>query len=546
MTTQTRNPQALLNEALRQKRRALACSSPEAFARIYLGGHFSRPGAAMHTDLFGMFLQATQQRGARIAVAAPRCHAKSTVVSLACVLWAAATEAEPFIWIISSTLEQAQHLLSPIREQLETNELLRLDFPGASVVPPTRKPKPWRGKLIEFPNGCQIKAVGLDQQVRGIRHRQHRPSLIVLDDAEHLEHVKSEEQREKTREVFERTFLKAGDEGTNVVMLGTVMHQDSLLARLIDPDASPGWASRRYQAIVAWPERMDLWDRWEDIFRKRTPWEGADGPEAAEAFLTAHREEMHEGAEVLWPAQHSLESLMLARECEGRASFSSEMMNDPLDPEQCLFADAELAFWDDEHGSVEELLEASSDRVGLVGAWDPSLGRRGGQGDYSAFVILAYDPETEIRSVVEADLRRCKPDTMIERILGYLRQYELKLVGVESNGFQELLLKDLQRRAAEENLAPRLCEVSNTGDKQGRIEALEPLVARGLLRFSRQQRDLLKQLRAFPTAKHDDGPDALEMAVRLAQPGSCGCMGFGGGFSSHDMWGPHGPGVRWA
>jgi predicted phage terminase large subunit-like protein len=63
---------------------------------------------------------------------------------------------------------------------------------------------------------------------------------------------------------------------------------------------------------------------------------------------------------------------------------------------------------------------------------------------------------------------------------------------------------------------------TSKGNKRTRIEGLEPLIAQGRLLFSRQHVRLLEQLRQFPLGAHDDGPDALEMAVRAAIRGGCG------------------------
>jgi hypothetical protein len=60
-------------------------------------------------------------------------------------------------------------------------------------------------------------------------------------------------------------------------------------------------------------------------------------------------------------------------------------------------------------------------------------------------------------------------------------------------------------------------EINHSSDKLGRIQSLEPLISTGTLRFSRKHRILLDQLRQFPKAAHDDGPDALEMAVSLVK-----------------------------
>jgi len=49
-----------------------------------------------------------------------------------------------------------------------------------------------------------------------------------------------------------------------------------------------------------------------------------------------------------------------------------------------------------------------------------------------------------------------------------------------------------------------------------RIESLQPHIANGLILLHRSQSTLESQLRHFPKADHDDGPDALEMLWRNA------------------------------
>jgi len=54
-------------------------------------------------------------------------------------------------------------------------------------------------------------------------------------------------------------------------------------------------------------------------------------------------------------------------------------------------------------------------------------------------------------------------------------------------------------------------------DKSLRISSMQPHVANGLIRLHRNQSTLIEQLKFYPEADHDDGPDALEMLWRLAQ-----------------------------
>jgi predicted phage terminase large subunit-like protein len=90
---------------------------------------------------------------------------------------------------------------------------------------------------------------------------------------------------------------------------------------------------------------------------------------------------------------------------------------------------------------------------------------------------------------------------------------------VEVNQFQEVLAGVMEERAKARSLMLPLFAITNTENKRTRIRAtLTPFLARGDFRFkrgSRGARMLVEQLRAFPLGQHDDGPDALEMGVRL-------------------------------
>ena len=59
--------------------------------------------------------------------------------------------------------------------------------------------------------------------------------------------------------------------------------------------------------------------------------------------------------------------------------------------------------------------------------------------------------------------------------------------------------------------------VENRVQKELRISRIGPYLARKQLRFADtpHNRLLVRQLEDFPLGEHDDGPDALEMAIRL-------------------------------
>ncbi len=510
---QTMDQRNRLALGLRTCRREMAAHSPLVFAEIYLTNNCHAEFSRMHTDVFDLLQKVTRQRKGRVAVAAPRGHAKSTIVSLAYVLWCVLYEKERLILIVSNTTEQAATLLKDVKYQLKENHLLITDFPE---ICRGKKPNPWRSDRIQLPNGTMICTYGAGQSPRGIKNDRDRPGLIIADDLENEEQAQSEEQREKLTTWFRGTLLNTGHPHTNVVVVGTVLHQDSLLANLIDRDRSPGWTGKKYQAVESFGDHPHLWEQWSAIFRSDTDYDGATGSDAAKAFFKANRTKMLEGAQVLWPKWEPYYSLMVMRETEGRRSFQSEKQNDPIDPSQCIFRPEIIAYWDDQYRDLQHLLESLGQKAEFHGACDPSLGKTT-KGDYTAIVILVRDRDKKVDYVIAADLLHCNPSDAIERIVQYARMYPFRKFAVESNSFQELIVNDLKRRITAAGARLDLSEITSRSNKQSRIAGLEPYVQQGHLRFCRKHRLLLDQLLQFPLAKNDDGPDALEMAMQVAR-----------------------------
>jgi predicted phage terminase large subunit-like protein len=153
----------------------------------------------------------------------------------------------------------------------------------------------------------------------------------------------------------------------------------------------------------------------------------------------------------------------------------------------------------------------------IFGACDPATKDTVSLGDYSACVTVGLDPKTGIMYVLGADIAKRSPDALIETILTYCQIRRYAKFGIENNGFQDLMRRELVRRAAERNIYAPVEGIKNTVDKVSRILSLEPLIKSGYLRFSRKHTVLLEQLRYFPKGRYDDGPDALEMACRIAR-----------------------------
>ena len=418
---------------------------------------------------------------------------------------------EKFITILSDTKDKAVEFLSHIKSELETNEKLTSDFPEVCRVKLGR----WKNDEIITGNNIKIMALGSGQKVRGRRNKEARPSLIIFDDVENEANTLTVDARDKLFDWFAKAALKMGTKGTNVVVIGTILHYGSLLSQLTGKNKMHGWDKRIYKSVISWATHQDLWQKWSAIFNYHEKYMGKQGKEAAFIFFRDNQKEMVEESKVLWPERESYYDLMMMREQEGERSFDSEKQNNPVDLRDCCFNPEELYYWEDQYACEEELISICKPRI--YAGCDPATGESVSRGDYSAVVTVGRDHKTGIIYVLDADIDKRKPDALMETILTYCQMRRYTKFGIEINGFQRMIKDEFERRAAQRNIHAPVREIKNTTNKISRIMSLQPLIKSGYLRFSRKHTVLLEQMRYFPKGRHDDGIDALEMACRIAR-----------------------------
>jgi predicted phage terminase large subunit-like protein len=301
-------------------------------------------------------------------------------------------------------------------------------------------------------------------------------------------------------------LLKAGSPETNVVNLATALHRDALAMQLV---GTPGWTSRVFASIETWPERMDLWSRWEAIYCN---FDLPRREDVAREFFERHQAEMELGAELLWPEREDLYQLMAMRLESGRTAFEREKQGAPVNPEHCEWPDD---YFGDEIWFDQWPAEIQVRTIAL----DPSKGTDARHGDYSAFVMLAVDRLGV--AYLQADLARRPTPRIVEDGVRLVERFRPDAIGVESNQFQSLLADDFREALDRAGLiSVRPWTIDNHENKQTRIRRLGPLLSTRRLRFKSacpSTRLLVDQLRDFPIGDHDDGPDAAEMAIRLAE-----------------------------
>lgn len=500
-------------------RRKLGAIDMEFFGRAYFPHYFSRPSPEFHRELDAIWQQGvlkgrypltpadtkaiSRLPGVRRAVAAPRGHAKSTNLTFKGTMHSTLYGYKHYPIIISDSSEQAEGFLDNIRVEFEENTAILEDF-GALAG------SVWRSNVLVTKTNIKIEAIGSGKKIRGRKHRNWRPDLIILDDVENDENVRTPEQRKKLKDWFDKAVSKSGDDYTDIVYIGTLLHYDSLLAKTL---TNPAYRSIKYKAVIQFSQADDLWQQWESIF---TDLSNDDRESEALAFFQAHKEAMLEGTQVLWEEKLSYYDLMVMRVSEGEASFNSEEQNEPINPDDCLFMEE----WFDYYNEAEvNFGDPAFDFFGFI---DPSLGKTK-RSDFSAIVTLAKHKGSGYMYVVDADIERRHPDRIIADVLAkerWLRAsfgHGYRKLGAETNQFQWFLKEELAKASAKAGLYLPIEEVQQTSDKVMRIQTLQPDVKNKYIKFNRRHKRLLEQLTQFPMGAHDDGPDALEGARSIAK-----------------------------
>lgn len=194
--------------------------------------------------------------------------------------------------------------------------------------------------------------------------------------------------------------------------------------------------------------------------------------------------------------------------------YSDKTANQELDGE---FVDQEGAEWPNQHFGehiwFDDWPHNSNIKIKTMSV-DPSKGRDSRHGDYTAIIKLARD-HTGIL-YCDATLRRMDAENLVQLTVAEAGQFDPDGLGIETNQFQHLLATQILEESKRQGNAIPIMQIYNNISKDVRIRRLGPYLANKLIRFKRNEgtRLLVAQLREFPLGKHDDGPDALEMALR--------------------------------
>lgn len=416
-----------------------------------------------------------------LALHAPRGHAKSTLGSQIVPIWHTVMNTKHLILLVSDTQTQAMRNLKVIKNEWETNHALRALCP--SITPNKDK---WTESEIELFHGKTVShkiiALGSGHQLRGLRFLQWRPDLVVIDDGEDDEMVRSDLRRLTYQEWFDNVILKL-DPQCDVVKIGTIIHEYSLLNRLIRQTNEAD--AHRYQN-----------------FTRRI-------------FVA-----LNDQGESTWPERESADELKFQRELNPY-SFSQEKQGQPVDPSYCPFKAeffTERRWW-------TQLPTALSISITIDPAWTVK--------DHSketALICAGWDAQGRLWVLDEHHAKYDDPSLILDLILDwYLRwnkneqvhpQQKFFCVGFDTISAQKMLMTSFRDRCRERELHPHLRELKADRDKIRRIWQLEPFFRHDKIFLRPDMTYLQSQLQGFPRNVQGglvDCADALAYHLQLQQ-----------------------------
>ena len=195
------------------------------FFHTYFHHYITYKTAGFQQEIFQL---TEDEKVKNLVIIAFRGSGKSTIVNLSYPLWSILGKPQKkFVLLVGQTQHQARQHLKNLRRELESNVLLRKD------LGPFKEDDEWSTSSLLIPkHDARIMAVSMEQSVRGIRHNQYRPDLIICDDIEDLSSVKTMEGRNKTYDWLTSEVIPAGDQNTRLVMIGNLLHEDSVIMRM--------------------------------------------------------------------------------------------------------------------------------------------------------------------------------------------------------------------------------------------------------------------------------------------------------------------------
>jgi predicted phage terminase large subunit-like protein len=418
-------------------------------------------------------------KDAFVAIAAPRSHAKSTVVTHAYTLASLLFRERDYVVIVSETTTQSIQFLGDLKKELADNEDLRELFGIGVLVKDTEDDLICR---MEDGHLFRVQAKGAEQKMRGLKWKNKRPNLIICDDLEGDEAVQNKERRDKFKRWFYGALLPCRSENGIVRVVGTILHLDSLLEGLM-PERQLG--SSKLKHLIQEPLVQ--------YAGAKTPWKSIK--------FKAHTDDF---SHILWEERWSKTKLL-----EERARYvsmglgdvySQEYLNVPLDESNTFFRRSDFLPRNEQDKKLN---------LNYYITADLAISQRE-RSDYSVFVVAGMDDSGRLH-LVNIVRDRMDAQQIVDTFLTLQKIYRPSLFGVEAGIIQKSIGPFLNREMLTTGIFIPLHLLKPSTDKITRARSIQARMRANACKFDKEAewyQTFEEELMRFPRDRHDDQVDA--------------------------------------
>jgi len=443
---------------------ALCAGSTRTASKTLFPERFHRPFSELHEQIFSLIDDPKKQK---VAIAAPRGFGKTTIDTIAYPARNILFDMKKFIVPISATATSAVMQGENLKSELRSNVDIKRLFPPIET-------KNFSKEQWTTSNGIMVMPRGAGQQVRGILYERFRPDLIICDDLETSEGVRSEEQREKLLDWFLEDVCNSVDRGSKdwkIVVVGTVLHEDSLLVHLLE---DPDWHS---VSLSICNDKLE--SNWPDFMSDK-----------------------------------DVRALHASFKRKGKLdSFYREYRNMPVSTEDATFRQSYFKSY-----SEPELVSKGEDRELInVVLLDPAKTVKIHSAESS---ILGVGVSRESHRIYVRDVvsGRFYPDEMYDEMFKMIDRLNAFILGVEVTSLNEFIVQPIKNEMNKRNSNPRLLELKARASKEDRIAQLVPYYRQGYIYHNETCCEGLEsQLMAFPRSRLWDIMDAFAYIVEVME-----------------------------
>jgi predicted phage terminase large subunit-like protein len=419
-----------------------------------------------------------------VAIAAPRGHGKSTAITHCYTLACALFKERKYIIIVSDTYEQSVLFLQDIKRELIDNEDLIKLF-GVEHFEKEAE----NDIIVRLTGGHRFRIVakGAEQKMRGLKWDNMRPDLIVCDDLENDEIVLNQERREKFRKWFDNALLPCRSDRGIVRIVGTILHLDSLLERLMPKDWDYHMLKRGY--VVKEPLRS-----YYDFSKRKRSW-----------WSVRYRAHDAKFDHILWPTKWTRKRLETTRQAyiEGGnpEGYGQEYLNYPIDESYAYFRKSDfLPMSADSHGVLKNFY------VGVDLAISEET-----RADYTVMVVGGMDENGKLHIV---DVRRERLDAkgIVDELMSIKDRYDPDMVAIEGSLIEKSLGPFIYEEMNKRDKYFPITVLTPTKDKETRARSIQGRMRAGGVYFDKEAdwySDLEQEMLQFPKSRHDDQVDAV-------------------------------------